>query len=414
MGFILSTAVKDLRRHRRDPMAFFLWVGIPLVIGSLVFLASGGKEGPKPQARLLVVDEDNGIISRLLIGALSQESVGGFIHAEEVGREEGMERMAEGDATALLVIPEGFGSALLVEEPDTLELITNPSQQILPGMIEESLRILVDASFYMHRLIGEDLREFAAGPAEGMDNFPDERIAEFSVKMNRLFTGMEGYLSPPLIDIETRVEEEEKTEEKVNLGALFLPGILFMALLFMAQGISADLWEERKRKTLHRAVISPHSVLAFLSGKVLAGLILIFIVCLISLTVGFIYLGLDPATLPVAVIWSTVSGTLLVGMLTLVQLLASSQRAGNILTMTLIFPLMMIGGSFFPFEVMPDWMASIGRLTPNGWALEQLKSILLERIDPHSIGSSLLGILVVTFLLFMICGWRLRTRFVRV
>ena len=29
------------------------------------------------------------------------------------------------------------------------------------------------------------------------------------------------------------------------------------------------------------------------------------------------------------------------------------------------------GGSFFPFETMPDWMASFGQLTPNGWALVQ-------------------------------------------
>ena len=42
----------------------------------------------------------------------------------------------------------------------------------------------------------------------------------------------------------------------------------------------------------------------------------------------------------------------------------------------MVFPLMMIGGSFFPFEAMPAWMAAVGRWTPNGQAVARLKDIL--------------------------------------
>jgi ABC-type uncharacterized transport system permease subunit len=37
---------------------------------------------------------------------------------------------------------------------------------------------------------------------------------------------------------------------------------------------------------------------------------------------------------------------------------------------------MMLGGSFFPFEAMPRWMAAVGRWTPNGQAVARLKEIL--------------------------------------
>ncbi len=65
----------------------------------------------------------------------------------------------------------------------------------------------------------------------------------------------------------------------------------------------------------------------------------------------------------------------------LVQLHASSERAGSILTTALLFPLLMLGGSFFPSEAMPAWLAGIGAMTPNGLAVERLKDVFLDRAD---------------------------------
>jgi ABC-type multidrug transport system permease subunit len=76
-----------------------------------------------------------------------------------------------------------------------------------------------------------------------------------------------------------------------------------------------------------------------------------------------------------------------------------------------MFPLMMIGGSFFPFEAMPAGMAVIGKLTPNGWALEQLKRILLENVELRSLTLSFLGLLIVGSVLFFVSARRIRTRF---
>jgi ABC-type multidrug transport system permease subunit len=36
----------------------------------------------------------------------------------------------------------------------------------------------------------------------------------------------------------------------------------------------------------------------------------------------------------------------------------------------------MLGGTFFPFEAMPKWLAAIGQYTPNGWAVMQFKEII--------------------------------------
>ena len=102
MRFLWSTALKDWRRHKRDPVALVLWLGVPLLIGGLITMVSGGASGPSPQARVLVVDEDDSFLSGLLVGAMSQDAMGGLIQAESTEREEGRERIEKGKADRLL------------------------------------------------------------------------------------------------------------------------------------------------------------------------------------------------------------------------------------------------------------------------------------------------------------------------
>jgi hypothetical protein len=58
MRFAAASALKDLRRLRRDPWSLALRIGIPLflaVILNLVF----GREGAKPHGHLFVADLDS-------------------------------------------------------------------------------------------------------------------------------------------------------------------------------------------------------------------------------------------------------------------------------------------------------------------------------------------------------------------
>lgn len=411
MRFVWRTALKDFHRHRRNPVEFAVWFGVPLAVGTLMVLASGGRSGPKPQAHVLVADEDDSLLSNFLVGAMTQEAAGGMMRAEAVGRADGRARLDQGEATALLIIPAGFSDAVLLEEPATLELITNPAQRILPGIVEEGLSILVDASFYAHRVVGEDLRAFAGGPAEGSNTFPDQQVADFSVRINRLVESLSTYLSPVVLDLHTSADADDETEEQPGFALLFLPGILYMSLLFMAQGLADDLWHEREQKTLRRLVVSPQGVASFLGGKLAYGIGLMFAVSLVALLVGYGYFELDADGLPLAVAWAAFSGGILLIAMMLLALYSASQRAANILTMVLIFPLMMLGGSFFPFEAMPSWMVEIGTFTPNGWALTQLKSILRQEIEPRALMLAWVGLLFVGCALFWLASRRLRAGF---
>jgi ABC-2 type transport system permease protein len=42
----------------------------------------------------------------------------------------------------------------------------------------------------------------------------------------------------------------------------------------------------------------------------------------------------------------------------------------------IVMPLCMLGGSFFPVEIMPETFARAAHALPNGWMLAQFKQIL--------------------------------------
>ena len=64
----------------------------------------------------------------------------------------------------------------------------------------------------------------------------------------------------------------------------------------------------------------------------------------------------------------------------------------------------MAGGSFFPTETMPEFIATIARHTPNGRVIEPLKGYLIGEYGASTVFSDLWGILAATLLLVLLTG----------
>jgi ABC-2 type transport system permease protein len=415
MGGIFTAAGKDLRRYLRDWNAMLLWLGIPLVLGSILILATGGHSGPKPQALLLVADEDDSFLSRFLLAAMNQGSVSDTIRVEKVFQEAGRQRIGRDETTALLVIPEGFSDAVVKEKPTRLLLITNPAQRILPRIVEELLSIAVDGAFYIHRVAGPDLRDLVATPIGGQKTPSDMDIASRAISINQIMRKLERSAFPPVIELQTTVVKSDSDDgtPKRPLAFLFLPGILVLGLLFAAQGLSGDVWLERESGVLRRVVTTPLGVPRLLIGKLVAITAMQMLVGLVVLAAGMAYLGLPWQRLPVALLCAAAIGVMLTSMMLAIQVSATTRSGATLLAYAVVMPLMMFGGCMFPLEIMPRWMAALGRFTPNGWGIEQLKAILLGSGGPSfSLGGfSLLLLLSAVFL--TVAAMRLNRGFAR-
>lgn len=400
MRFLLATARKDLLRIRRDWPALLLWLGIPLMVGGLLVLVFG--EGVAPQAKLLVADRDQSLAGRLLTGAFQQGALADLVEVEAVDLDTGRRRMEDGDASGLLVIPAGFGRAVLDGEPASIELVTNPSETILPGILEETLDIELEAAEVLRRLFDDPIDRIVSDADSA--GFPaDSTVAAIASAFNRTGEEASDWLLPPAIELETIALTEG---EEFDFAGAFFPGMLILAVLFMATGLSADVWTERRQGTLRRAIATPRGVGTLVGGKWLAGSAALALVSAVGLVAGRWLFGIEIANPALAFLWLALVGVALLALFTGVQVLAKSERAANVLVNAVTLPLAMLGGSFFPFETMPDWMVALGKLTPNGWALLRLRAILNGVVEP--------GILVTSALvaggIVLVSGWMVARR----
>ncbi len=409
MGFLGVCFRKDFGRFLKDPVAILLSVGLPVLVVLMLRLAFGGGGGGTPTARLLIADHDDSFVSNMLAGSFSRGPLEDLVDPESVDETDGRAMMESGKASGLLIIPEGFAADLLERKPTSLTLITNPAQRILPGILQGSLEFMVDAVSSAQQILGEPLDAFSDEPPEGQVVYPDSAVANLSVTINQLVARADPYLFPPAIKLETVIVDEDDDRPDRGFGDLFFPGMLFMALLFAGQNLSDDVWKERTQGTLRRTLATPHSLAVFLLGKVLAVTLYVGLISAAGLLAGRFIFSLELANLPLALVWATASGAFMLLLFTLLQLFAGSQRGGNVLATVVLFPLLMMGGAFFPFEAMPDWLARIGRLTPNGWALTQFKAILWNTLDPPVFLATAAGLAGLGVLLFLAGLVRLRT-----
>ncbi|MGB5720654.1 MAG: ABC transporter permease [Woeseiaceae bacterium] len=409
MSFLIASFLKDLSRWRQDPMAVLLWLGIPFVIGGLITAMVDGGDGASPTGVLLIHDQDDSLLSGLIAGAYSQGQLGELISVEQVTLEEGTERINAGEASGFLVIPEGFSAAFLEEKPVTLTLKTNPAQTILPGIIQDVTEILLDLGFYAQVLFGPEIKQIQNADS---DIVPDDVFAaDIAVQIQGKVDTISPHLFPPAFDVE--IVAPPPAEPQPDIALLFLPGIVMMALLFAAQGLSADYWKERETGNLRRLVSTPGLLSRFVYGKALAAAVIIGLLGGVTLSLGFLYHGLAWSKFMPSLIWLTVSGVGLFAWFAALQMLFPTSKAANLLTTILLFPLLMMGGSFFPLDALPDWIAAIGRMSPNGFVVDRLTTELTSATAWSFDLRSWAVVVSMTVVGLALCTWRLKTGFAR-
>ncbi len=237
MRFIWNSAIKDLRRLRREPTTLLIWLGIPTFM-ALILTLIFGRGDTRPHGKLLITDEDGGLAATVLAGAFTQGPLGSMISVEKVKRDEGRRMIDKGDASALLIIPAGFTTAVIASTPVKLELIRNPAQRILPAIIEETLSIMTDGAFYLQAVAGEQLRRMSVNQAP-----TDAGVAQTAVEINRLVTRLQKYFEPRLMRPEPKVIKAKRNNRGL-FARLFFPALFNRVVSLFGGASPPEFWAD--------------------------------------------------------------------------------------------------------------------------------------------------------------------------
>lgn len=402
MRFILASARKDLLHILRDPAGLAVWLGIPVVLLTLLTVFFGG-DRIAPKGTLLITDHDDSLVSSFFTGAFSQRELGKMFTTEKVDETEGQRRIDRGEASALLIIPAGLGEAFLNRKPFQLKLYKNPSQSILPSIVEEVLSVLTEGAFYVQAAAGDELTVFQSRPT-------DAAMAEAVVRFRRLGDAARGVLDPPLIEVLTRLPPA-KPEKRTPIGTMLLPGMLMLSIMFVSQGMAAEIWRERTKGTLRRVASSPSLPSQWLLGRALAAAGMLGAITATAMLAGHFALKMRYDNIAGAFLWTVFAGTMFYLAIAAIQFYSLSDRAAATFTNLLVLPLALAGGSIMPFEALPETAARIGKLTPNGAAVAQLRAFTEGGFDSARLLSAGAGLLLLGCAGFLLSLLALRRGF---
>ncbi len=394
---------RDLLRYWRNPIRTALLFAVPLVMAGVFALAFGGGDGDQITITVLLFDEDDSLLSRLLEGAGDSSRSGQKLEVVPVG-EEGYEMMERGEASALVHLPEGFTADYLDGNLTTIGVVKNPSERFLPKIVDEGVRIGAVGLSEASQVFRAELAQMGDFARE--KEFPaDLAVANLSAGVNHNLRGLERFLFPPVVTLESvslRPEGDEDEDGAFNILAYVLPGFSILGILFLAQSATRDILRDRESGLLRHLLTAPVSVNDYLGGKCLS----VFAVTVLGFTL-FVLIGIaagiywGPA--PAVVALMLASALAAAGLLILIMSLVGSERQGDTLTTMIIIVSSMLGGAFLPVSQMPSFLKPISASTLVYWSTEGFSKLIIHGGGVADIVPNL-AVLTVVGLIMMLIG----------
>jgi ABC-2 type transport system permease protein len=150
-------------------------------------------------------------------------------------------------------------------------------------------------------------------------------------------------------------------------------------MLFMGIGSAGGFLDERDQGTLSRLLTTPTSRLELVAGKVVG--IYATVLFEAAVMVGFgafvfhVPWGDDP--LGVIMLLSTF-GLAATGLGVMISALARTRGQISALTAVLGTSLSMLGGAYWPLDIVGPTMRTVALLTPTGWAMTGLTDVVVR------------------------------------
>jgi ABC-2 type transport system permease protein len=352
----------------------FVW---PIVVTVLFGYAFGGPaSGQQSKVRIAVVDDDNTAASREFLKRLEES-----FELSAMSRAEAETAVRRGQRTGFIVIKRGFSDAsarMFYGNSREVEVGIDPSRRAEAGMIEGLLskhaavdmqRMFTDAKA-SSAMVDKALGEMQGAPPDVVA--PTQRfLGELKTFISAGATGATGAASAtgdwqPLKISKTdvvRVWEGPRNTFDITFPQGVIWGLIGCVMTF---GIS--LVVERTHGTLVRLRMAPLTRAQILGGKALACFVSMMIVETLLLGVALAF-GVRPSSYAILALAGVSSAICFVGFMMLIASLGKTEQGASGAASALMMPLAMLGGAMVPQFIMPQWMQTIGMISPVRWSL---------------------------------------------
>lgn len=383
----LLMAVKDTRVFFKDKFAvgFAFLFPFLFVIG---FSFALGDVGPDDDALELAIStqEDTGL-SVQIIDDLADAGLG----VTSVDYQTALTQIEDGSLAGVVVFSPDFTKSVMSGRSTTLEVVvsSNSSPEIQAAL--RGLASTIADDIEKTNVTLSALFELSPLAQDGTLSFDPESVAQER---------------SPVITFQVEAVGEV---EPVGASNFTLPAYLTMFLFFVAAMSAESIARERQGQTLERllsnGVRRESIILGKFVGIAFRGLLQLAILWAVGILAFGIDLGISPtAVILVSVLMALTSAAFGVMLASFITDVRAASTAGVLVSLTLA----PIGGCWWPLFITPEWMQSLAKLTPHGWANGAFNKLMLFGAEFGDVSQELIALPAFGVAFLVVALWRFR------
>jgi ABC-2 type transport system permease protein len=406
---ISSIAWKDIQIFVRDRGGLITSFVLPMLFIIIFSYAFSGIGNEDEVITLPVVDLDGGEVAQELIAAVNR--VAGV--ETKPYEEAGARAQIEGEQIEYaLFIPAGFSDGVAAGQPVTLLLLSGPNAD---GASMEAMRTVVDGvskdlSLQTQLIAGFRQMGQMMQASEGEGVFAsDLAVAQAQSQFERAKTA-------PLVGIEQKTPDAILQErEQFSAVGLSVPGATVLFVFLMASTTAMSIYSEKKMGTFRRLLAAPLAKAELLSGKILPGLVIIVVQIAVIFAASILLLpliGLDRLYLGndlLAVALLSVMVALCASSLgLLIAAIARTEAQISGISVVAMWVMGAVSGAFVPTFFLGGFLGTIGKVTPQYWAVSAYTALFVRGQTLGDITMELAILGGFTLVFFAVGLWRFR------
>ncbi|MBM4237561.1 MAG: ABC transporter permease [Euryarchaeota archaeon] len=191
--------------------------------------------------------------------------------------------------------------------------------------------------------------------------------------------------------------------EEFKFIDFFLPGIVALTTMTTTIFWTVDIQSRYKENGIFKKLMTtPLTRMEWLATQIAWQLIVVFISIAAIVVVGVLVYGvtliLDPISIAIVILASALFSSM--GMI-LARFIKEPETAGTAAN-AITFPMMFLSGTFFPLEMMPDWLQGVATVLPLTYVNSGLRDSMVYGNAAGAIGSLL--IVAVLAVIFFVAG----------
>jgi len=412
---------RDLRLFFMDKRAVTMSFVAPIVIASFFGYLFGGVSNSGGASKIVVaaVDQDGSEISRQVIAALAADKA---LDVKARSADDARASVRAGKTAVAAVFPTGFGeraarALFRGEDRPEIELLFDPSHsaetQMVRGILTQHVMEVVSREAQSQQHLDDALRDLETADTMSAGDKTALRVMlqEISKWNRRRETGPAGATSNGF-KMPYTVREEAVTARKgtpYNSMAHSFAGMCVQFILFMGIDTGMVMLYHRRSGLWKRLRAAPLSRFVLIGSRAVSSSIIAMIIMLAVFGFARVVFGVKiegslPGFLGVCAAFALMTAAF--GLLVAVAGRTPEATRGIAILVTLI--LVMLGGSWVPTFIFPQWLQRVTFAIPTRWAVDGLDGMVWRGLPLSAALPPVAALLGFAALFGAIAVWRFR------